>query len=238
MHLVWLFRTPLTFFVAVILLLSAQREAQGIISNERELSWLGFGETRASFSIQDHDLAVGLDGSQQELTFWQERNAKTNLFSGLHLINQEFSIMGGQSNSQTYDLEYRSLSLLYSVGYDLLIGDFLHIQPYAAYGLGQGSFRLAHTAKDGTQRAFPKKTGFTDIGAYGANILLEISKRFWIGFSQNYFLETRSFAYDGLGKTELQLEQSNMLLLIWNWNPVSSSIKLPVEFIRLEDLEG
>ncbi|MGA0405228.1 MAG: hypothetical protein ACO3O4_08725, partial [bacterium] len=111
MHLVWLFRTPLTFFVAVIFLLSAQREAQGIISNERELSWLGFGETQASFSIQDHDLAVGLDGSQQELTFWQERNAKTNLFSGLHLINQEFSIMGGQSNSQTYDLEYRSLSL-------------------------------------------------------------------------------------------------------------------------------
>ncbi len=123
----------------------------------RELSWLGFGETRASFSIQDHDLAVGLDGSQQELTFWQERNAKTNLFSGLHLINQEFSIIGGQSNSQTYDLEYRSLSILYSFGYDWLIGDFLHIQPYAAYGLGQGSFRLAHKAKDVTQRAFPKK---------------------------------------------------------------------------------
>ncbi|MDG2199203.1 MAG: hypothetical protein P8O70_20405 [SAR324 cluster bacterium] len=90
--------------------------------------------------------------------------------------------MGGQSNKQTYDSEYRSLSLLYSFGYDWLIADFLHIQPHAAYGLGQSSFRLADTAKDVTQRAFFKKTGLTDIGAYGANILLEIFKRFWIGF--------------------------------------------------------
>jgi hypothetical protein len=82
---------------------------------------------------------------------------KQTLFSALHLINQEFSIMGGQSNKQTYDSEYRSLSLLYSFGYDWLIADFLHIQPHAAYGLGQSSFRLADTAKDVTQRAFFKK---------------------------------------------------------------------------------
>ena len=86
-------------------------------------------------------------------------------------------------------------------------------------------------------KSFSKKTGLIDMGAYGANILFEISKILgW--FCQNYYLETRSFYYDALGKTELQLEQSRMLSLIWNWNPVSSSIKLPVEFIRLEDLEG
>ena len=238
MNRTWFSRAPLSFFVVVLLLLSTQREAQGIISNERDLSWLGLGEAQASFSIQDHDLGVGLDGSQQELTFWQERNAKTNLFSGIHLIHQDFSVIGGQDNGQSYDLEYRNLSLLFSFGYDWLIADFLHVQPYAAYGLGQSSFQLNHTSKDGTQRAFPAKTGLIDIGAYGANLLFEISKRFWVGFAQNYYLETRSFDYDALGKTELQLQQSSMLLLIWNWNPVSSSIKLPVEFIRLEDLEG
>jgi hypothetical protein len=159
-------------------------------------------------------------GQHEELSLWQDRNSHSHLFSGLHLLQLDYSTNEVGSSGNRYQPAYQALHLYYSLGIDWTFANFFHLQPFLAYGLGYGNFQLSHTASDGTQRTFPKKEGITDIGIYGVNLILEVSGKFWLGMAQNYFLESRTFNYENLGQTRFEPAASTTFMLVWNWERV------------------
>ena len=53
---------------------------------DKSMSWLASGEGTASFEIESSGFTLTLDGTHQEIAFFQDRSPFTNLFTGLHLI--------------------------------------------------------------------------------------------------------------------------------------------------------
>ncbi len=217
-----LFRFVPTLCAAILIwiLLPSHLRAEYVIETESTLSWLALGDSSAKFSVEDQNFSTNVQGRQQELAIWQDRNSHSHLFSGLHLQRLEYSASAVDASGNRYQPEYQSLNLFYSLGIDWEFANFLHLQPFVAYGLGIGNFQISHTATDGTQRSFPEKEGITDIGIYGVNLILEVSGKLWLGVAQNYFVESRTFKYEYLGKTSLEPQNSTTFLIVWNWERV------------------
>ena len=131
MHLLRLLPLLLLF-----LSLSISAHAQ---EEDKSMSWLASGESTASFEIESSGFTLTLDGTHQEIAFFQDRSPFTNLFTGLHLISLDYSGEGTDNSGNKHVLGYENISAFFSLGYDWYLAEFAHLQPYLAYGGGLSS---------------------------------------------------------------------------------------------------
>ena len=206
----------LLFLAPALLCLSFSLQAQ---EDDKTLSWIASGSAQASYSIDNLDFSMTADGTHQEINFLQSRSAFTNLFTGWHLITQDYSGEGTDNNGVKHAVDYSNQSIFFSLGYDWYLSGFAHLQPYIAYGLGSSTYSATDTAADGTITPFAENTSTSDMSMYGVNLILELTGKVWLGYAMNYFVESQPIKFDA-GDATIAPQSSQTLLLVWNWDRV------------------
>jgi len=201
------------FFVPALLLLSFSLQAQ---EDNKAMSWIASGSAKANYSIDNLDFSTTADGTHQEINFYQSRSPFTNLFTGWHLITQDYSGEGTDNSGVKHAFEYSNQSIFFSLGFDWYLASFAHLQPYIAYGLGTSTYSATDTAADGTITPFAENTSTSDMSMYGVNLILELTGKVWLGYGMNFFVESQSIKFDS-GDATIEPQSSQTLMLVWNW---------------------
>jgi len=206
----------LLFLATALLLHSFSLQAQ---EDDKTLSWIASGSAQASYSIDNLDFSMTADGTHQEINFLQSRSPFTNLFTGWHLITQDYSGEGTDNKGVKHAFEYSNQSIFFSLGYDLYLAEFAHLQPYIAYGLGTSTYSATDTAADGTITPFSEQTSGSDMSMWGVNLILELTGKVWLGYAMNFFVESQPVKFD-TGDATIEPQSSQTLLLVWSWERV------------------
>jgi hypothetical protein len=120
------------------------------LEEEKLMSWLASGDASANYSIDSSGLSMALDGTHQEIDFFQDRSSFTSLFKGWHLISREYSGEGTNSNGEIHAVDYSNQSIFFSFGYDWYHAEFARLQPYISYGFSVCTYSRKNTTADGT----------------------------------------------------------------------------------------
>ena len=187
--------------------------------DDKTMTWLASGAATATYSPNNTDYSLAMEGTHAEFTFYQDRSEYTNLFNGLHLIGLEFSAEDTDTSGNKHAPEYANVSLLYSLGLDIYLAEFAHLQPFVAYGFGATRYSKIYTAADGTITNNEEKTATADVGIYGVNLILELTGKLWLGYAMNYYLERQAVEYQDTNST-IELQSSQTLMLVWNWERI------------------
>jgi len=203
--------SPLLLLLLLLTPFSAQAQ-----EDDKTLSWIASGSAQASYSIDNLDFSMTADGTHQEINFLQSRSSFTNLFTGWHLITQEYSGEGTDSSGVKHAVDYSNQSIFFSFGYDWYLSEFAHLQPFISYGLGSSTYSATDTAADGTITPFAENTSTSDMSMYGVNLILELTGKLWLGYGMNFFVESQSIKFDS-GDATIEPQSSQTLMLVWNW---------------------
>ena len=182
----------------------------------KAMSWIASGSSKANYSIDNLDFSTTADGTHQEINFYQSRSPFTNLFTGWHLITQDYSGEGTDNSGVKHAFEYSNQSIFFSLGYDWYLASFAHLQPYIAYGLGTSTYSATDTAADGTITPFAENTSSSDMSMWGVNLILELTGKVWLGYAMNFFVESQPVKFD-TGDATIEPQSSQTLLLVWSW---------------------
>jgi len=186
---------------------------------DSSISWLATGSATATYFPNTTDHSIQLTGTHSEIALWQDRSVFTNFFDGLHLISLDLSGEGSDASGNLHAPKYSNLSLFYSLGYDLYLANFAHVQPYFAYGIGNVTFSNRTTDSTGAVTPYAEKSEIADWGIYGLNLIIEITGKLWLGYALNYYQETQSIEYQ-TSDGSIALGSSQTLMLVWNWERV------------------
>jgi hypothetical protein len=210
--------------ILLLLLFSLPTLAQ---EADKTISWVASGPASGSYSPSESDYSLGLEGTQTEITFYQDRSVYTNLFNGLHLISLNLSGEGSDGSGNFHAPQYQNLTLAYSLGYDLNLANFAHLQPFVAYGIGTTSYSKSYIDADDSLTNYEEKNATSDYGIYGINLIFEITGKFWIGYGLNYFYENQLIEYEKsnssrkyLNQSSIELDRSQTISLIYNWERI------------------
>lgn len=183
------------------------------------MSWIAHGPAEGTYSPHGSNNLLSMNGTHSEITFWQNRNNFTNYFQGIHLVSLNLTGEGIDEFGNFHAPEYSNLSIFYSLGYDLDLLNFIHIQPYFSYGIGNVKYRKNYRDSTGLEKYYNEHNETADWGIYGLNFIFEITGKFWIGYGFNYYLEKQNIEYNR-NRSEINLEKSHSVLLVWNWERV------------------
>ena len=203
--------SPLLLLLLLLTSFSAQAQEE-----DKTMSWLASGAAQATYGIDNLGFSTTLDGTHQEINFLQSRSSFTNLFTGWHLITQEYSGEGTDNNGVKHAVDYSNQSIFFSFGYDWYLSEFAHLQPYITYGLGSSTYSATDTAADGTITPFAENTSTSDMSMWGVNLILELTGKVWLGYGMNFFVESQSIKFDS-GDATIEPQSSQTLMLVWNW---------------------
>ena len=206
-------KTLSPLLLLLLLLTSFGAQAQ---EEDKTMSWLASGAAQATYGIDNLGFSTTLEGTHQEINFLQSRSSFTNLFTGWHFISQEYSGEGTDNNGVKHAVDYSNQSIFFSLGYDLYLAEFAHLQPYIAYGLGTSTYSATDTAADGTITPFSEQTSGSDMSMWGVNLILELTGKLWLGYGMNYFVESQPIKFDA-GDANIAPQSSQTLLLVWSW---------------------
>jgi len=207
--------TRLLLPASLLLLVAFTAFAQ---QEDSTMSWLATGPATATYA-PDSNYVLSLTGTHSEIALWQDRSVITNFFDGLHLISLDLSGEGTDGSGNLHAPKYSNLSLFYSLGYDLYLANFAHVQPYFAYGIGNVTFSNRTTDSTGAVTPYAEKSEIADWGIYGLNLIIEITGKLWLGYALNYYQETQSIEYQ-TSDGSIALGSSQTLMLVWNWERV------------------
>ena len=205
---------PSLLCILFLLLISFTIQAQ---EEDKSLSYLASGSASAKFSWEGFTMTM--DGTHQEIGFWQDRSPFTNLFTGLNLISQDYSGEDTDGSGNRHLLDYSNQSLFYTLGYDWYLASFAHLQPFGAYGIGVSTHQATYTASDGTVTAYEEKSETADMGIIGVNLILELTGKLWLGYAYNYFIENQTIKYHYTDAT-IEPGTSQTVMLVWSWERV------------------
>ena len=208
MHLLRLLPLLFTF---LFLTLAAQAQEE-----DKTMSWIASGAAQATYGIDNLGFSTTLEGTHQEINFLQSRSSFTNLFTGWHLITQDYPGEGTDSSGVKHAVDYSNQSIFFSFGYDWYLSEFAHLQPFISYGLGSSTYSATDTAADGTITPFAENTSTSDMSMYGVNLILELTGKVWLGYGMNFFVESQSIKFDS-GDATIEPQSSQTLMLVWNW---------------------
>ena len=203
-------RSPL---LLLLLLTSFSAQAQ---EEDKTMSWIASGAAHSTYGIDNLGFSTTLEGTHQEINFLQSRSSFTNLFTGWHLITQEYSGEGTDSSGVKHAVDYSNQSIFFSFGYDWYLLEFAHLQPFISYGLGSSTYSATDTAADGTITPFAENTSTSDMSMWGVNLILELTGKVWLGYGMNFFVESQSIKFDS-GDATIEPQSSQTLMLVWNW---------------------
>ena len=194
---------------------------------DKTISWIASGPASGSYSPSESDYSLDMEGTQTEITFYQDRSVYTNLFNGLHFISLDLSGDGREASGNYHSPKYQNLTLAYSLGYDLNLANFVHIQPFVAYGIGATSYSKSYIDENDSLTNYEEKNVTSDYGIYGINLIFEITGKFWLGYGLNYFYENQLIEYEKsnssrkyLNQSSIGLDRSQTILLIYNWERI------------------
>ena len=208
----------LRFLLLCYLVLQIASNALGQ-QEDSSMSWLATGPASATYFPDSTSYSLPMTGTHSEIAFWQDRSVFTNFFDGLHLIQLELAGEGLGNSGESHAPKYSSTSLFYSLGYDLYLANFAHLQPYLAYGIGTVTFSNNYADSTGAATPYEEKSEWADWGIYGVNLILEITGKLWLGYALNFYQEQQAIEYqDADGSIELGSSQT--LMLVWNWERV------------------
>jgi len=204
-------RSPLLLLLLLLTSFSAQAQEE-----DKTMSWIASGAAHSTYGIDNLGFSTTLEGTHQEINFLQSRSSFTNLFTGWHLITQEYSGEGTDNNGVKHAVDYSNQSIFFSFGYDWYLSEFAHLQPFISYGLGSSTYSATDTAADGTITPFAENTSTSDMSMWGVNLILELTGKLWLGYGMNFFVESQSIKFDS-GDATIEPQSSQTLMLVWNW---------------------
>ena len=170
-------KPPCHFLVSVtwLILLSTPLAAQGI-DNQTTISWIGLGSVEGSYVTKSGDKSISLTGDAHEIMFWQDRE-KSGFFDGLQLLQLELSGTGIDGRDISHNLRLEMLNLQYHFGWNWDLFNFVHLQLFVSYGIGQTRFSVALQQEQTWSKNFEEQQAYSDMTSYGTNLILELTDR-------------------------------------------------------------
>ncbi|MDG2197599.1 MAG: hypothetical protein P8O70_12095 [SAR324 cluster bacterium] len=214
-------KPPCHFLVSVtwLILLSTPLAAQGI-DNQTTISWIGLGSVEGSYVTKSGDKSISLTGDALEIMFWQDRE-KSGFFDGLQLLQLELSGTGIDGRDISHDLRLEMLNLQYHFGWNWDLFNFVHLQLFVSYGIGQTRFSVALQQEQTWSKNFEEQHAYSDMTSYGTNLILELTDRLWLGYSTVYVQDSQSVNY-GYTQSEFSPTNYQSILIVYKWQASSN----------------
>ena len=216
-----LMKPPCHFLVSVTwsILLSIPLAAQGI-DNQTTISWIGLGSVEGSYVTKSGDKSISLTGDAHEIMFWQDRE-KSGFFDGLQLLQLELSGTGIDGRDISHDLRLKILNLQYHFGWNWDLFNFVHLQLFVSYGIGQTRFSVALQQEQTWSKNFEEQQAYSDMTSYGTNLILELTDRLWLGYSTVHVQDSQSVNY-GYTQSEFSPTNYQSILIVYKWQASSN----------------
>ena len=214
-------KPPCHFLVSVtwLILLSIPLAAQGI-DNQTTISWIGLGSVEGSYVTKSGDKSISMTGDAHEIMFWQDRE-KSGFFDGLQLLQLELSGTGIDGRDISHDLRFKILNLQYPFGWNWDLFNFVHLQLFVSYGIGQTRFSVALQQEQTWSKNFEEQQGYSDMTSYGTNLILELTDRLWLGYSTVHVQDSQSVNY-GYTQSEFSPTNYQSILIVYKWQASSN----------------
>ena len=214
-------KPPCHFLVSVtwLILLSTPLAAQGI-DNQTTISWIGLGNVEGSYVTKSGDKSISLTGDALEIMFWQDRE-KSGFFDGLQLLQLELSGTGIDGRDISHDLRLKILNLQYHFGWNWDLFNFVHLQLFVSYGIGQTRFSVALQQEQTWSKNFEEQQAYSDMTSYGTNLILELTDRLWLGYSTVHVQDSQSVNY-GYTQSEFSPTNYQSILIVYKWQASSN----------------
>jgi hypothetical protein len=214
-------KPPCHFLVSVtwLILLSIPLAAQGI-DNQTTISWIGLGSVEGSYVTKSGDKSISLTGDAHEIMFWQDRE-KSGFFDGLQLLQLELSGTGIDGRDISHDLRLKILNLQYHFGWNWDLFNFVHLQLFVSYGIGQTRFSVALQQEQTWSKNFEEQQAYSDMTSYGTNLILELTDRLWLGYSTVHVQDSQSVNY-GYTQSEFSPTNYQSILIVYKWQASSN----------------
>jgi len=215
-------KPPCHFLVSFtwLLLLSTPLAAQGI-DNQTTISWIGSGSAKGSYVTKSGNKSIGLTGDALEIMFWQDRE-KSGFFDGLQLLQLELSGTGIDGSGISHEPKLEVLSLQYHLGWNGNLFNFMHLQLFVSYGIGQTRFSVALQQGQTWSKNFEAQQAYSDMTSYGTNMILELTDRLSLGYSTVHVQDLQSVDY-GYTQSEFSPTDYQSILIVYKWQASSNS---------------
>ena len=215
-------KPPCHFLVSFtwLLLLSTPLAAQGI-DNQTTISWIGSGSAKGSYVTKSGNKSIGLTGDALEIMFWQDRE-KSGFFDGLQLLQLELSGTGIDGSGISHEPKLEVLSLQYHLGWNGNLFNFMHLQLFVSYGIGQTRFSVALQQGQTWSKNFEAQQAYSDMTSYGTNMILELTDRLSLGYSIVHVQDSQSVDY-GYTQSEFSPTDYQSILIVYKWQASSNS---------------
>ena len=210
-------KPPCHFLVSFtwLLLLSTPLSAQGI-DNQTTISWIGLGSAEGSYVTKSGNSPISLTGDAIEIVFWQDRE-KSGFFDGLQLLQLELSGTGIDGRGISHEPRFKMLNLQYHLGWNWDLFNFVHLQFFVSYGIGQTHFSVALQQGQTVSKNFEEQQAYSDMTTYGTNLILELTNRLWLGYSIVYVQDSQSVDY-GYTQSEFSPTNYQSVLIVYKWS--------------------
>jgi hypothetical protein len=214
-------KPPCHFLVSVtwLILLSTPLAARGI-DNQTTISWIGLGSVEGSYVTKSGDKSISLTGDAHEIMFWQDRE-KSGFFDGLQLLQLELSGTGIDGRDISHNLSLEMLNLQYHFGWNWDLFNFVHLQLFVSYGIGQTRFSVALQQEQTWSKNFEEQQAYSDMTSYGTNLILELTDRLWLGYSTVHVQDSQSVNY-GYTQSEFSPTNYQSILIVYKWQASSN----------------
>ena len=205
--------------IFLLLFLATPLTAQNI-DNRTTTSWIGLGSVEGSYVTKSGDKSISLTGDALEIMFWQDRE-KSGFFDGLQLLQLELSGTGIDGRDISHDLRLEMLNLQYHFGWNWDLFNFVHLQLFVSYGIGQTRFSVALQQEQTWSKNFEEQQAYSDMTSYGTNLILELTDRLWLGYSTVYVQDSQSVNY-GYTQSEFSPTNYQSILIVYKWQASSN----------------
>ena len=203
-----------------LLLLSTPLAAQGI-DNQTTISWIGSGSVEGYYVTKSGNKSIDLTGDSLEIMFWQDRE-KSGFFDGLQLLQLELSGTGIDGSGISHEPKLEVLSLQYHLGWNGNLFNFIHLQFFVFYGIGQTRFSVALQQGQTWSKNFEEQQAYSDMTSYGTNLILELTDRLWLGYSTVHVQDSQLVDY-GYTQSEFSPTDYQSILIVYKWQASSNS---------------
>ena len=205
--------------IFLLLFLATPLTAQNI-DNRTTTSWIGLGSVEGSYVTKSGDKSISLTGDALEIMFWQDRE-KSGFFDGLQLLQLELSGTGIDGRDISHDLRLEMLNLQYHFGWNWDLFNFVHLQLFVSYGIGQTRFSVALQQEQTWSKNFEEQHAYSDMTSYGTNLILELTDRLWLGYSTVHVQDSQSVNY-GYTQSEFSPTNYQSILIVYKWQASSN----------------
>ena len=185
------------------------------IDNQTTVSWIGFGSVTGSYVTKSGNKSIGLTGDELEIMLWQDRE-NSGFFDGLQLLQLQLVGTGTDGSGVLHEPKLELLNLQYHLGWNWTLFNFVHLQLFASYGVGQTRFSVALHQDSDFSKKFEEQQTYSDMISYGINLIFQLTDRLQIGYSSVLLQDSQSVDY-GYTQSTFSPTDYQSILFVYNW---------------------